>query len=114
MGKASCYQIHPQALTNICFRPVIGPLIGGFVFQYMGWRWTNWVVMIGAGVGILMLIIIPETYAPAILRAKAAKKRKDTGDDRWYSRYDDKKKFWPMMKENLVRPLSMSVKEPIW
>jgi MFS family permease len=30
--------------------PVVGPLIGGFVFQYMGWRWTNWVVMIGSGV----------------------------------------------------------------
>ncbi|KAF2267771.1 MFS general substrate transporter [Lojkania enalia] len=93
--------------------PVIGPLIGGFVFQYMGWRWTNWVVMIGSGVSFFMVLIIKETYAPAILRAKAAKKRKETGDHRWYSRYDDKKKFWPLLKENLVRPLSMSVKEPI-
>ena len=29
--------------------PVIGPLIGGFVFEALGWRWTNWVVMIGSG-----------------------------------------------------------------
>ncbi|KAF2655414.1 MFS general substrate transporter [Lophiostoma macrostomum CBS 122681] len=93
--------------------PVIGPLIGGFVFQYMGWRWTNWVVMIGSGITFAMVLIIKETYAPAILRAKAAKKRKETGDDRWYSRYDDKKSFWPLLRENLVRPLSMSVKEPI-
>lgn len=35
--------------------PVIGPLIGGFVFQYMGWRWTNWVVMIGSGVSWFMV-----------------------------------------------------------
>lgn len=35
--------------------PVFGPLIGGFVFQYMGWRWTNWVVMIGSGVSWFMV-----------------------------------------------------------
>ncbi|ORX94073.1 major facilitator superfamily domain-containing protein [Clohesyomyces aquaticus] len=93
--------------------PVVGPLVGGFVFQYMGWRWTNWVVMIGAAVSFFMVLIVKETYAPAILRAKAAKKRAETGDDRWHSRYDDKKKFWPLLRENLVRPLSMSVKEPI-
>lgn len=94
--------------------PVIGPLIGGFVFQYMGWRWTNWVVMIGAGASFFMVLIVAETYAPAILRAKAAKKRKETGDERWYSRYDDKKKFWPLLRENLYRPMFMAVKEPIW
>jgi len=36
--------------------PVVGPLIGGFVFQYMGWRWTNWVVMIGSGVSWFMVL----------------------------------------------------------
>ncbi|KAL5373232.1 hypothetical protein DPSP01_012864 [Paraphaeosphaeria sporulosa] len=93
--------------------PVVGPLVGGFVFQYMGWRWTNWVVMIGSGVSWFMVFLIGETYAPALLRAKSAKMRKETGEERWYSRYDDKKKFWPMLKENLYRPLVMSVKEPI-
>ncbi|KAF2005982.1 MFS general substrate transporter [Amniculicola lignicola CBS 123094] len=93
--------------------PIIGPLIGGFVFQFKGWRWTNWVVMIGAGASFFMVLITPETYAPAILRAKSAKKRKVTGDERWYSRYDDKKRFWPLLRENLIRPISMAVKEPI-
>lgn len=36
--------------------PVIGPLIGGFVFQYMGWRWTNWVVMIGSATSWFMVL----------------------------------------------------------
>ncbi|KAF2439536.1 MFS general substrate transporter [Karstenula rhodostoma CBS 690.94] len=93
--------------------PVVGPLVGGFVFQYMGWRWTNWVVMIGSGVSWLMVFSIGETYAPALLRTKSAKKRKETGEERWHSRYDDKKKFWPLLKENLYRPLVMSVNEPI-
>ena len=93
--------------------PVIGPLIGGFVFQALGWRWTNWVVMIGSGASWFMVFLIQETYAPAILRAKSAKKRKETGDSRYYSRYDDKKAFWPLLRENLYRPLSMAVNEPI-
>jgi len=94
--------------------PVVGPLVGGFVFQYLGWRWTNWVVMIGSGVSYVMVWITPETYAPAILRAKAARIRKETGDKRYHSRYDDRMGFWPMLRTNLVRPLSMSVFEPIW
>jgi multidrug resistance protein len=93
--------------------PVVGPLVGGFVFQALGWRWTNWVVMIGSGVSWFMVLLIPETYAPAILRHKAHMQRKSTGDSRWYSRYDDNKQFWPLLRENLYRPLSMAVNEPI-
>lgn len=92
----------------------MGPLVGGFVFEYLGWRWDNWVIMIAAGASFFMVFLVKETYAPAILRKKAARKRKETGDNRWFSRYDSKKQFWPMLKENLIRPLSMSVKEPIW
>jgi multidrug resistance protein len=93
--------------------PVVGPLVGGFVYQALGWRWTNWVVMIGSAVSWFMVFMIKETYAPAILRAKSAKRRKETNDERWYSRYDDKKVFWPLLRENLYRPLLMSVSEPI-
>jgi multidrug resistance protein len=93
--------------------PVIGPVIGGFVYQALGWRWTNWVVMIGSGTSWFMVFLIQETYAPAILRAKSAKKRKETDEPRWHSRYDDKKAFLPMLRENLYRPLSMAINEPI-
>lgn len=93
--------------------PVIGPLAGGFVYQALGWRWTNWVVMIGSGVSWFLVFTIKETYAPAILRAKSARKRKETDDIRWHSRYDDKKAFLPMLRENLYRPLSMAINEPI-
>ncbi|KAF2399401.1 MFS multidrug transporter [Trichodelitschia bisporula] len=93
--------------------PVVGPLVGGFVFQYMGWRWTNWVVMICAGVVFIMMCLMKETYAPAILRQRAAKRRKETGDPRWWSRYDEKKKLWPLLKMNLSRPFIMACTEPI-
>lgn len=93
--------------------PVIGPVVGGFVYQYLGWRWTNWVVMIVAGVAWVAVSLIRETYTPAILRARAKKKRKETGDSRWWSRYDEKVTFWPLLKVNLSRPFHMTVTEPI-
>lgn len=93
--------------------PVIGPVVGGFVFQYLGWRWTNWVVMICAGIATIVVSLIQETYGPAILRSRAAKRRKETGDDRYWSRYDEKAEFWPLLKLNLSRPFVMTVTEPI-
>ncbi|RDL32570.1 putative benomyl resistance protein [Venustampulla echinocandica] len=93
--------------------PVTGPLIGGFVAEYLGWRWTNWVVMIVAGAAWIMMSLIKETYAPAILKRKAAKMRKDTGDDRWWCRYDDKMGLYELLKINLSRPFVLSFTEPI-
>jgi multidrug resistance protein len=93
--------------------PVFGPLIGGFVTQYKGWRFANWVVMMAAGVAFLLMLLINETYAPALLQRQAAKKRKEMGDERYWSRYDVRVGFFELMKVNLSRPFVMAVKEPI-
>ncbi|KAE9965792.1 hypothetical protein BLS_007383 [Venturia inaequalis] len=93
--------------------PVIGPLVGGFVYQYLGWRWTNWIVLISTGVSSIFLLLVKETYGPAILRAMAANRRKETDDERWWCRYDEKKALWPLLKLNLSRPFVMTVTEPI-
>lgn len=60
-----------------------------------------------------MVSMIKETYAPAILRKRARQCRKETGDERYRSRYDDKTRFWPLLKENMSRPFVMAVTEPI-
>lgn len=92
---------------------MIGPVVGGFVFQYLGWRWTNWVVVIVSGVAWVLVALVPETYAPSLLRKRAKKVRKDTGDDGWWSRYDDKQSFFELLKVNLSRPFILTVTEPI-
>ncbi|KAL2681846.1 major facilitator superfamily domain-containing protein [Phyllosticta citricarpa] len=91
----------------------VRPLVGGFVYQYLGWRWTNWVVMCCGGVSFVLMCFVRETYAPAILRQRAAARRRETGNPKWWSRYDDKSPFWPMLKVNLSRPFTMAVFEPI-
>ena len=70
--------------------------------------------MIAAGASFAMIALVGETYAPAILRKRASKKRKETDDPRWWSRYDEKSAFWPLLKINLSRPFIMAVTEPIW
>lgn len=89
------------------------PLIGGFTTEAKGWRWANWVVMIGGGAALVMMLIIPETYKPTLLQKMAAKKRKETGEDGWWSRYDVRVGFGELMRVNLSRPFVMAVKEPI-
>lgn len=75
---------------------------------------TNWLVMILAGVAFAFVAIVKETYGPTLLRKRAAKKRKETGDPRWWSRFDEKKAFLPLLKVNLSRPFVLMVTEPIW
>ncbi|TVY17787.1 Citrinin biosynthesis cluster MFS transporter mrr1 [Lachnellula arida] len=93
--------------------PVTGPLISGFVAQYLGWRWTNWLVLILGGVAWILCTCIKESYAPALLKKKAAKLRKETGDDRWWCRYDQKLSPSEILKVNLSRPFVISFTEPI-
>lgn len=64
--------------------PQVGPVIGGFINQYSDWRWSFWVLVIWAGIlEVCIFVFVPETYAPVLLRRKAIKLRKETGDERW-------------------------------
>lgn len=92
---------------------VLGPVIGGFVTQYKGWRWTHWVVLIAAGFAFALVCVMKETYSPALLQKKAKLLRKQTGEERYFSRYDSTVGFVELMKVNLSRPLVMAVREPI-
>jgi hypothetical protein len=47
--------------------------------------------MILAGAAFFACAFIKETYAPVILKQKAAKMRKETGDERYWCKYDEKK-----------------------
>ncbi|KAL4896529.1 major facilitator superfamily domain-containing protein [Aspergillus ambiguus] len=93
--------------------PVVGPIIGGFVTQYLGWRWMNWIAMMFSGVALVFALIMRETYSPIILQKKAAQLRRETGDSRYWSRYDQKIGLTEMLKVNLGRPFVMAVTEPI-
>jgi multidrug resistance protein len=94
--------------------PVYGPIIGGFVFEYLGWRWTNWIVLIIGGVVFVLMCCIKETYAPVILRKQAARLRKETENLRWWTQYDGDLQLSSLLKTSLSRPFVMLFTEPIW
>ncbi|OOF98689.1 hypothetical protein ASPCADRAFT_42278 [Aspergillus carbonarius ITEM 5010] len=93
--------------------PVYGPIIGGFVFEYLGWRWTNWLVFIVGGAVLALMYFIPETYAPVILRKRAASIRKETSDPKWWTQYDSAEDLSKQLKIGLSRPFVMLFTEPI-
>jgi multidrug resistance protein len=94
--------------------PVYGPIIGGFVFEYLGWRWTNWIVLIIGGGVLALMASIKETYAPVILRKRAERKRKETQNTKWWTRYDGAQDFVSSLRASLSRPFIMLLTEPIW
>jgi len=64
----------------------VGPIIGGFIVQYSTWRWMFWSTTIFQVVlEMSSLLLFNESYAPVLLRRRAEKLRKDTGDTRYHS-----------------------------
>ncbi|KAL4888336.1 major facilitator superfamily domain-containing protein [Aspergillus ambiguus] len=67
---------------------VIGPIMGGFVFQFLGWRWVTWIVVICESVLCVALFFSRETYAPVLLQNKRKRIQRETGEMRWWCQYD--------------------------
>ncbi|KAF8320462.1 MFS general substrate transporter [Clavulina sp. PMI_390] len=69
--------------------PALGPIVSGFIdVSGTSWRYVIlfWVLFGFAGACALAItIILPETYAPILLKQKAQRLRKSTGDERWYA-----------------------------
>ncbi|KAJ6625787.1 major facilitator superfamily domain-containing protein [Mycena sp. CBHHK59/15] len=69
--------------------PVFGPLISGFINQNLDWRWTYRILLIWTfGELVAIFLLVPESYAPVLLKRKARRLRKTTGDDSYWAPLD--------------------------
>jgi len=95
--------------------PTIGPLIAGFINQYTSWRWTFYVLIIWSATNLGMIaLLVPETYHPVLLRKKARKMRKETGEERWKAPMEKMNKSIPKtIAWSLLRPFQLLVLEPM-
>ena len=97
---------------------ILGPVVGGFVEQFLAWRWNIWIQLIfGVFVQVLHLVCVPETRT-TIMMDKIAKKRRKSGQSPNLYGPNELEPFRERFsaKEILitwVRPFKMFVTEPI-
>ena len=95
--------------------PVIGPIVTGWINVGTGrldlFHWTN---MAFAGVILIIVGLIPETYAPVILKRRAARLRKETGNANIITEQEQKKpSLHDIARTSLIRPITMIFTEPV-
>ncbi|KAE8135383.1 major facilitator superfamily domain-containing protein [Aspergillus pseudotamarii] len=89
----------------------IGPITGGFVVQYVSWRWCFYVISIAiAAIQIVGLILLRETYGPVLLKRKAARLRKSTQNPDLHTEHD---RASTHLTTNLIRPFRLLTTQPI-
>jgi multidrug resistance protein len=95
--------------------PAVGPLVGGYLSMAKGWRWLYWLQLIVSGaIWALISFTVPETYAPALLKKRAKKLRKESGDDKYVTEEDlDMRPMKERMTIFLIRPFQLLFREPI-
>ncbi|KAI1209310.1 bicyclomycin resistance protein [Annulohypoxylon truncatum] len=94
--------------------PIIGPVAGGFLSDAEGWRWAFWLLaIVGGFLSILMAFSLKESYAPVILKRKATKLRKETGNDQLRSKLDAGLSPRDYFKRGIIRPFRMLFLSPI-
>lgn len=109
-GKAiSIYSLAPL------LGPAIGPIAGGFITENTTWRWAFWAVSIADGViQIFGFFFLQETYAPTLLKKKAARLREETGNAALHTEWESPdRKLSVVLRTSLVRPFRLLGTQPI-
>lgn len=95
--------------------PCLGPLLGGWI--YVGthsWRWIYWVLFIFLGCIFAFTLFAPETYAPILLKKKAARLRKEHNSNSYRAAHElERIPLSTTLKVSLCRPFIMMFKETI-
>ncbi|KAF4918990.1 putative efflux pump mfs2 [Colletotrichum viniferum] len=101
--------------------PLLGaavrPIIGGFIAARTTWRWMFWSTSIfQAAMIFVSFFSFPESYAPLILRRRAARLRRETGEPRYHTaseRVDAGRSASSVLARALSRPLRLLLFHPI-
>lgn len=77
----------PMAMYTVStfFGPNFSPLFSGWIAEKTEWKWLYYVLIIWTFAQLVATFIIPETFEPELLRRKANRLRKETGDSRWFA-----------------------------
>ncbi|KAI4725822.1 putative MFS polyamine transporter [Aureobasidium sp. EXF-10728] len=114
--NADMYSAQYRAVASSLFvmmpflGPSIGPVIGGFVAQYKGWRWTQWCTIFIGFTAVLFLMPMHETYKKIILERRAKRADLQSHSASKPSKLALAKTLFTV---TLARPVHMLCTEPI-
>ncbi|KAK7523901.1 major facilitator superfamily domain-containing protein [Phyllosticta citriasiana] len=108
-GKAlAVYSIAPL------LGPIIGPVAGGFLVEYVSWKWCFWIISIlDVLVQVCGLVCLRETYPPVLLQRKRDALIKETGNEELRTEFDGSKDWKRLLNVNLQRPFVLLGTQPI-
>lgn len=117
---ADMFPIHQRAgamaiwASGPLLGPVIGPICGGFLVESLSWRWVFWILAIfGGAFGVLLFFVSRETYPITLLERKAARLRKETGNENLRSKLEIKLPPKEIFIRAVTRPMKMLFLSPI-
>lgn len=115
--------------------PPVGPIVAGFINYFTTWsvghlsfasgpadrprcrhrRWTFYVLLIWAAAELaLIIIVIPETYHPVLLKRKAIALRRGSGDERWRASIEQLDiSIMQTIVQSIYRPFLLLTLEPM-
>ncbi|OOO10409.1 major facilitator superfamily MFS_1 [Aspergillus oryzae] len=86
---------------------VVGPIVGGYMALKVGWRWTFWLEGIVVGCStILSFFFLRETYAPTLLKRKAARLGLQKP-------LKESESTWQVIRRGISRPMKLCCFSPI-
>ncbi|KAI0905252.1 MFS transporter [Ustulina deusta] len=93
IGDMFASELRGSAISFIALAPLIGgslgPAIGGAIAETLGWRWVLWLsVCLALACELAFFTCFRETYKVAVLRRRAARLRKETGNPKLRTVYD--------------------------
>ncbi|TEA16153.1 MFS transporter prlG [Colletotrichum sidae] len=112
-----------KALTIWMVGPLIGPtvapLVGAFIAQDIGWRWSSWIAFIAATpMAVVIAIFNQETNPRVLIDRKVFRLRQELGRPELRSVYLDTSPTAPkstsqVLLRGLIRPIKMLFMSPI-
>ncbi|CAG7996534.1 unnamed protein product [Penicillium salamii] len=95
--------------------PVLGPIVTGWINVGSGrLDLFFWVNLAFSGAIMVLIGLVPETYAPVILKRRAARLRKESGNPNIITEMEKTKpSFREIARTSLIRPITMIMTEPV-
>lgn len=102
-------------VTGMNMASTIGPLAGVYILERWGWRAISWVTLVmTGGVGISCILWLREPQRAVILRRRAQRIQRETGNSRYHAAGQKGNiTFADLIHKYGVMPVQMIIQEPI-